>query len=316
MQSKLNRMICNNAYNVYHSRQQFKLLNLLGKLDGQSTQFSSSATGKPSSAQKSSPPMKDLPKKPPSEEGGSVSGGTESRDSAKLQKSSQKEGRHLRAEKNKEDLVSKDTKANKVEDSKQRSSEVLKKLLSSEGKPVQEEGAPSTGRSAERKQRPSSGRLTGLRGELVSAGEKRHWSSGGEGGERTATDFTVASQRTGSGRTSGLRGEMISAPGTKSTESREFGRTTGLRGELTQQDDSLQDESRDFGDEGCGPRLLTAVLAKGYRPLLLGASGSDSCLLPEVTSGLGCEQARESSNDLVRGEEKGGGAAVEDRACE
>lgn len=140
---------------------------------------------------------------------------------------------------------------------------------------------------------------TALRGELDSR-------------EHIAVDSTeprgsmTTHRRVGSGRTTGLRGELGSGsvPGSRGLSRQgSSGRTTGLRGELAQQQEPSGEETNleiePFGrdviddsllagesyDEGLySPRVKTAVLAQGNRPLLLGHSGSDTCLLPEVTS--------------------------------
>ena len=232
--------------------------------------------------------------------------------------------RYPQTGKMKTDFPSKDSKSETGEPRhKERSSEIVKRLLSGEGKPSPDGTTPSmklgdgedeVWSGVESKRRPGSGRLTGLRRELLTAGGRRHWSEGEGQAETTEAGprcRSVGSQLTRSGRTSGLRGEMMSAHGRTSVDSHaafKSGRTTGVRGELTLQDDSLSEESRHpplphggggGANEGRGPRLHTAVLAKGHRPLLLGASGSDSCLLPEITLGPDTE-ARESTHELVK----------------
>lgn len=55
----------------------------------------------------------------------------------------------------------------------------------------------------------------------------------------------------------------------------------------------------DTEDSHCAPRLGTAVLAKGNRPLLLGSSGSDTCLLPEIDSTFGCLDGGGDGGDRI-----------------
>ena len=130
-----------------------------------------------------------------------------------------------------------------------------------------------------------------------------------EGNSRSAEPNEPKAHRISSGRTSGLRGEIgvesESKYATTTTSNHPIqmhrqgsGRTSGLRGELAQQEILQADRDDDLlsshdslaigqclSEERYSPRCQTAVLATGNRPLLLGAAGSDTCLLlPEVTS--------------------------------
>ena len=295
---------------VIFCRQQFRLLDLLSKLDGQPTQFSS----KPSQSTK-----KDLPS-PERKECGS-----------QKNKSSKHKGKRPDPDAGKLVRSSKASKSDEKHSAQEnRSGDVLKRLLSGGDKYDGSEGVSSpvladqdVGSSladedggvwpgVDSKKRPSSGRLTGLRGELLTAEKKRHHSEGEEGSKMTRQSSSTSSRRPESGRTSGLRGEMKTA--SKSIECRavsKSGRTSGLCGELTQQNEESKDKIRSplsserdspvavggRDDVAYGPRLHTAVLAQGYRPLVIGASGSDSCLLPEITSTLDCRD----TDDMVSG---------------
>lgn len=267
-------------------------MDLLGKLEGQPAQFSGS--------------MGLSVKKPMLQE----SKDTENRHNIKMQESKGKRSKSQKSE-NATKMVETDA-GKQMEESRH---EVLKRLLSGgERKPSPSDTTLATSRtekeevwsSVDSKRRPNSGRLTGLRGKILSAGEERHGSVKGRELE-TSEAPSKSLSRPESGRTSGLRGEMMSVQhcdeGTlaDSRAGSRSGRTTGLRGELTQQDEiNLKNEKSSLshysrGDvEGRGPRLNTAVLAHGHRPLLLGVSGSDTCLLPEITS--------ETSHQLVRSE--------------
>ena len=245
------------------------MLDLLGKLEGQPAQFSS----KTNTGHKTTPPTKKRMMQENTE--------TENRDGIKMHKSKDSD----EAGGQKLDNITKVVKADRENLKEESRHEVLKRLLSGgEGKPSLTDTVSATNRTeeeelwsgADSKRRPNSGRLTGLRGEILSAGEERHGSV--QGGELETSEKVPSKglPRPQSGRTSGLRGKMMSmqqydertlassrsAPGS--------GRTTGLRGKLTQQDDKLK-MSRDI--EGRGPRLHTAVLAHGHRPLLLGVRG-------------------------------------------
>lgn len=160
-------------------------------------------------------------------------------------------------------------------------------------------------------QRPESGRMSGLRGELARSHAGNITCVGEETKEteRTEVGESMGSLQQRSGRLTGFRGEVMgerpeSTDGGRSVTSRlGSGRTTGLRGELAKEEGcvagrgtGLEEGGRaSRGKEGGGttgdltddirhytPRVGTAVLAKGHRPLLLGASGSDTCLLPEI----------------------------------
>ena len=165
----------------------------------------------------------------------------------------------------------------------------------------------------------SSSRMTGLRGEMLSA----EFSAGKT--VKDCPESTVdASGPRSRGRMTGLRGEMMSAdsgrrmtglrgelmnagsstgPVRFHSASGSYGRrTTGLRGKLLQEGEdeligvsssqsdphllsSLDNERSQDTIFSNAPRLKTAVLAKGNRPLMLGATGSDTCLLPVIGSG-------------------------------
>lgn len=154
--------------------------------------------------------------------------------------------------------------------------------------------------------RVGSGRMSGLRRELISGGGELTTNRGNDQAEVPGPRSSVESHPT-SGRRTGLRGELMSREGSAAvTGSRAVsrlgsGRTTGLRGELAQDQDGGVGDDSDERPEASStvslstetlndyiPRLGTAVLAKGNRPIFLGNSGSDTCLLPEISMNMSC----------------------------
>lgn len=157
--------------------------------------------------------------------------------------------------------------------------------------------------------RVGSDRMSGLRRELISGGELIDYvgsttTRGSDQAEGLGPRSSVGSHPN-SGRRTGLRGELMSRDGvaTCSQAVSRLGsvRTTGLRGELAQDQDGgvggddLRPEasstvslSTETLSDHYIPRLGTAVLAKGNRPIFLGNSGSDTCLLPEISANMSC----------------------------
>lgn len=201
---------------------------------------------------------------------------------------------------------------------------LTRKGTSDQSEDAAEKYAP---RSSINSQRVGSGRMTGLRAELMSSGDHtRDHTPAHDGTERTELTGSVEPQRLKSGRITGLRGELISSLG--SAESSRVNsaagsrRMSGLRGALTKQDKegftnlsdshlpTFLDDNLDDGtssaavaaledDVHYGPRLKTAVLAKGRHPLFWGSSSSDTCLLPEISSDLSIH-AKEGTSDGQR----------------
>ena len=164
-------------------------------------------------------------------------------------------------------------------------------------------GSTSEKRSDMEPLRVGSGRMSGLRRELMSGGELTDHVGNTTRGSDQAEGLGLRS-RAGSHpvsrRSTGLRGELTSrkgsaiVTGSRAVSRLGSGRTTGLRGELAQdQDDDDDVQLRTFSTPSLStetlsdhyiPRLGTAVLAKGNRPIFLGNSGSDTCLPPEIIS--------------------------------
>ena len=78
-----------------------------------------------------------------------------------------------------------------------------------------------------------------------------------------------------SGRMSGIRGELHSRRNSRPPSGNPLSSTSD-----SHLPTFLDGEGYSTGDEG--PRLKTAVLAKGRRPLRLNSSGSDTCLIPII----------------------------------
>ncbi len=121
-------------------------------------------------------------------------------------------------------------------------------------------------------QKPTTGRMTGLRGEQVT--------SSGSGSSRPASNSSrpASKSRHGSGRTTGYRAKLEEKEETKQPSQVESQLPTILDGD----EDSLSVVPKVPPSSAKAPRLRTAVLAKGNRPLLLGTSNSDSRLLPVI----------------------------------